>query len=59
MNQISTKDTLYAVDTTRKFNKQLKKINKQGKNLKKLSLIVEKLANRARTKIYKSQYKRQ
>ncbi len=38
-------ETIYRVDTTSKFNKQLRKIAKQGKNLEKLILVVEKLAN--------------
>ena len=39
------KGTKYAVITTNKFNKQLKKLIKQGKELNKLYLIVLKLAN--------------
>lgn len=41
----STKDTKYGVVTSNKFNKQLKKIIKQGKNIEKLSIVVKKLAN--------------
>lgn len=41
----SITDTKYGVVTSNKFNKQLKKIIKQGKDLKKLSDVVKKLAN--------------
>ena len=41
----STTDTKYGVVTSSKFNKQLKRIIKQGKNLEKLSSVVKKLAN--------------
>ena len=43
MNNI--KDTKYGVITSSRFNKQLKKIIKQGKNIEKLSIVVKKLAN--------------
>ena len=39
------KDTKYGVITSNKFNKQLRKIIKQGKDIKKLSHVVKKLAN--------------
>ena len=42
----STTDTKYGVVTSNKFNKQLKKIIKQGKDLKKISNVVKKLANK-------------
>ena len=38
-------DTKYGVVTYNKFNKQLKKIIKQGKKIEKLSYVVKKLAN--------------
>ena len=41
----SIKDTKYGIVTSNKFNKQLKKIIKQGKNIEKLSNVVKKLAN--------------
>ena len=41
----SLKETKYGVITSSKFNKQLKKIVKQGKSIDKLSLVVKKLAN--------------
>ena len=45
MKKTNLKNTLYILDTTNKFNKQLKMIAKQGKDIEKLILIVEKLAN--------------
>lgn len=39
----SLKETKYGVITSSKFNKQLKKIIKQGKSIDKLSLVVKKL----------------
>ncbi len=41
----SIKDTKYGIIASNKFNKQLKKIIKQGKNIEKLSNVVKKLAN--------------
>lgn len=38
-------DTKYGIVSSRKFNKQLKKIVKQGKNIKKLRDVIIKLAN--------------
>ncbi len=38
-------ETLYEIRFTSLFKKQLKKLKKQGRDLKKLELIVEKLAN--------------
>ena len=38
-------DTKYGVVTSNKFDKQLRKIIKQGKNIEKLSNVVKKLAN--------------
>ncbi len=35
----------YIVDTTTKFKKQLRKVSKQGKDLKKLEDIVIKISN--------------
>lgn len=42
---ISVKNTKYGVVTSNKFNKQLKKVIKQGKDIQKLSSVVKKLAN--------------
>lgn len=39
------KDTKYGIVTSNRFNKQLKKIIKQGKSIDKLSVVVKKLAN--------------
>lgn len=39
------KSTIYGVVTSSKFNKQLRKINKQGKDIEKLNVVVKKLAN--------------
>jgi mRNA interferase YafQ len=41
----SMTDTKYGVVTSNRFNKQLKKIIKQGKDLKKLSDVVKRIAN--------------
>ena len=41
----SITDTKYGVVTSNKFNKQLKKIIKQGKKIEKLSEVVKKIAN--------------
>ena len=41
----SIKSTKYGIITTNRFNKQLKKIIKQGKSLEKIKVVVEKLAN--------------
>ena len=46
MKKINLPNTLYEIDSTSQFDKQLKKIYKQGKNLEKLITIVEKLANK-------------
>lgn len=39
------KSTKYGVISSSKFNKQLKKAAKQGKDIEKLKIIVKKLAN--------------
>lgn len=39
------KGTKYGVVTSNKFNKQLKKAKKQGKDIEKLRIIVKKLVN--------------
>lgn len=39
-------DTFYKIRISNEFKKQLKKIIKQGKDLKKLQMIVDKLAKR-------------
>ncbi len=41
----SITDTKYGIVTSNRFNKQLKKIIKQGKKIEKLSEVVKKLAN--------------
>ena len=41
----SITNTKYGVVTSNKFNKQLKKIIKQGKKIEKISDVVKKLAN--------------
>ncbi len=38
-------DTKYGIVASNKFNKQLKKIKKQGKDIKKINIVVKKLAN--------------
>lgn len=52
--KIDIENTIYTVDTTNKFNKQLKKIFKQGKDIEKLIYVVECLANK---KTLASKYK--
>ena len=42
---MNSKGTIYEVKTTRQFDKSLKKISKQGKDLEKLIDVVEKLAD--------------
>lgn len=39
------KITKYGVVTSNRFKRQLKKIQKQGKDVKKLNIVVKKLAN--------------
>lgn len=39
------KSTKYGILTSNKFNKQLKKIKKQGKDIRKINIVVKKLAN--------------
>ncbi len=43
--KIETKSTLYEIKTTQEFRKQLKKLNKQGKDLDKLKEVILKLGN--------------
>ncbi len=43
--KIDVKDTKFGIVSSNKFNKQLKKIIKQGKDIQKLSFVVKKLAN--------------
>ena len=38
--------TFYEIHSTSLFKKQLKKIKKQGRDLKKLEVVVEKLVNK-------------
>ena len=52
--KIDIENTIYTVDTTNKFNKQLKKIFKQGKDIEKLIYVVECLVNK---KTLASKYK--
>lgn len=42
---INSVDTKYGIVTSNKFNKQLKNIIRQGKNLDKINYVVKKLAN--------------
>lgn len=42
----SIQNTLYELETTSNFDKQLKKAYKQGKDLEKLISVVEKIANK-------------
>lgn len=42
---VSPSVTKYTISSTNKFNKQLKKVIKQGKDIEKLITIVEKLAD--------------
>lgn len=44
--KINMENTLYTVDTTSKFNKQLKKMIKHGKDIEKMIYVVECLANK-------------
>lgn len=39
------KNTKYGIVISHKFNKQLKKVKKQGKDINKLNIVVKKLAN--------------
>lgn len=43
---IKSLETKYEVHSTKKFRQQLKKIIKQGKNINKLIVVVEQLANK-------------
>lgn len=43
--KIDVNETLYEVKTTTRFNKELKKISKQHKDIEKLIYVVEMLAN--------------
>ena len=43
--KINVEKSIYEVKTTTRFNKELKKIYKQNKNIEKLIEVVEKLAN--------------
>lgn len=43
--KIDVKNSLYEVKTTTKFNKQIKKLVKQKKNINELIAVVEQLAN--------------
>ena len=45
MKTINIENSILEVDTTTKFNKQIKKISKQGKDVEKIIKVVEKLAN--------------
>ena len=43
--KIDLRDTKYGIASSSKFNKQLKQMKKQGKDLKKLVCVIEMLAN--------------
>ena len=45
MKKINVKDSIYEVKTTSKFNKGLKKVAKQGKDINKIIEVIEMLAN--------------
>ena len=42
---INGENSIYEIKTTTRFNKELKKMSKQNKNIEKLIEVVEKLAN--------------
>lgn len=44
--KIDIENTIYEIKTTARFNKDLKKIIKQNKDIEKLIAVVEKLANK-------------
>lgn len=39
------KNTKYGIVTSNKFKKQLKKVQRQGKDIEKINIVVKKLAN--------------
>lgn len=43
--KINVEESLYEVKTTSRFNKNLKKVMKQNKDIERLIKVVEKLAN--------------
>ena len=45
MKKINVKDSIYEVKTTSRFNKGLKKVAKQGKDINKIIEVIEMLAN--------------
>ena len=45
MKKIEITDSKYILDTTTKFNKQLRKVIKQGKDINKLITIIKIIAN--------------
>ena len=46
MINTESQKTKYGIDFTKGFKKQFKKVIKQGKDIKKFSYVVEKLANK-------------
>ncbi len=46
MKIINTNETKLEIKTTTKFDKQLKKLYKQGKDIEKLIYVIQKLANK-------------
>ena len=46
MKKINIENTIFQVFSTSKFDRQLRKMKKQGKDINKLELIVEKIANK-------------
>ncbi len=44
--KINIEKTLYTIDSTNNFDKQLKKVFNQNKDIEKLLRILEKLANK-------------
>lgn len=48
MKKINLEDTLYTIKTTDKFDKQLRKIERQNKDLNKLMIVISMIANKQR-----------
>lgn len=48
MKKINLEDTLYTIKTTDKFDKQLRKIEHQNKDLNKLMIVISMIANKQR-----------
>ena len=48
MKKINLEYTLYTIKTTDKFDKQLRKIERQNKDLNKLMIVISMIANKQR-----------